>query len=474
MVQSRTRLKSDNGGPSFWSRLSFSSQFLIAAGVVLFVAMAVLGTWVNDQIKHSVLVTSGAQGANFMNGFLEPLVQDLNPDGTLPLARQEQLDALFVGTALGNTVVSIKIWTADGTDATVIYSTTKDLIGQHFVSTDVARAAAGEVVAEYEDLTSQESAYEQTLDMALIEVYAPLYSLKTGEVLAVGEIYENADALAAELRTSQMSSWLVVCLTTIFMLAVLYAIVRRGSRTIARQRSDLQRHVAEAREMAHQNTVLRIAADKARLDASEANEQLLARIGSDIHDGPIQLLSLFMLKFTNVGDSGAQSTEARKPLEGILNSALSELRTISSGLSLPEIEELTPRQALELAVFRHEDIVGTKIKTDFGDLPDSLTHATKICAYRVVQEGLSNATKHAPGARQRVEAMVVDQWLRIEVSDDGPGVRRQEIAPGGHGRLGLAGMRNRVGALQGTLEVQSEPGTGTRIRVTLPLEDDDR
>ena len=340
--------------------------------------MAVLGTWVNDQIKRSVLVTSGAQGANFMNGFLEPLVQDLNPDGTLPLARKEQLDALFVGTALGNTVVSIKIWAADGTDATVIYSTTKDLIGQHFVSTDVAHAAAGEVVAEYEDLTSQESAYEQTLDMALIKVYAPLHSLESGEVLAVGEIYENADALAAELRTSQMSSWLVVCLTTIFMLTVLYAIVKRGSWTIARQRSNLQRLVAEAPEMAHQNTVLRIAADKARLNASEANEQLLARIGSDIHDGPIQLLSLFMLKFTDGGDGSAQSTEARKPLEGILNSTRSELRTISSGLSLPEIEDLTPRQAVELVVFCHEDIVGTKIETDFGDLPDTLTHATKI------------------------------------------------------------------------------------------------
>ena len=471
MVRSRNRLKSDDGGPSFWSRLSFSSQFLLAAGAVLFVAMAVLGTWVNEQIKSSVLVTSGEQGANFMNGFLEPLVQDINPDGTLPAARQQQLDALFVGTALGNTVVSIKIWAVNGTDATVIYSTTKDLIGQHFVSTDVARAAAGEVVAEYEDLISQESAYEQTLDMALIEVYAPLYSLETGEVLAVGEIYEDADVLAAELRTGQMSSWLVVCLTTIFMLAVLYAIVRRGSRTIARQRSDLQRHVAEAREMAHQNSVLRIAADKARLDASEGNEQLLARIGSDIHDGPIQMLSLFMLKFTRVDGNGG---ETRKTLQGILNSALSELRTISSGLSLPEIEELTPKEALELAVFRHEDIAGTKVEIDFGDLPDTLTHATKICAYRVVQEGLSNATKHAPGARQRVRALVLGQRLRIDVSDDGPGVRRPETTPGAHGRLGLAGMRNRVGALQGTLEVQSEPGTGTRIRVTLPLEDGDR
>lgn len=473
MVRSETRLRSDDGDPSFWSRLSFSSQFFLAAALVLFVAMAVLGTWVNDQIKHSVLVTSGAQGANFMNGFLEPLVQEINPDGTLPAQSHERLDALFIGTALGNTVVSIKIWVADGADATVIYSTTKELIGEQFVSTDVERAASGEVVAEYEDLISQESAYEQTLDMALIEVYAPLYRTGTDEVLAVGEIYENANALAAELKTSQMISWFVVLLTTIFMLTVLYAIVRRGSRTIALQRSDLQRHVAEAQEMADQNSVLRIAADRARLDASEANEQLLARIGSDIHDGPIQLLSLFMLKFTKMGGSGANRTEVQKNLEGLFNSALFELRTISSGLSLPEIEELSPREALELAVFRHEDIAGTKVETKFGDLPGSLTHATKICAYRVIQEGLSNASKHAPGARQGVKAHVVDRWLHIEVRDEGPGVRTAENVASGRERLGLAGMRNRVGALQGELDIHSEPGAGTRIVVALPLEGGD-
>lgn len=470
MVRSETRLRSDDGEPGFWSRLSFSSQFFLAAALVLFLVMAVLGNWVNNQIKHSVLVTSAVQGTHFMSGFIEPLVQDINPDGTLTPESREQLDALLVGTALGNTVVSIKIWAVDGANATVIYSTTSDLIGGQFVSTDVERAASGEVVAEYEDLISQESAFEQTLDMALIEVYAPLYRTGTDEVLAVGEIYENANALAAELNTSQMTSWLVVLLTTIFMLAVLYAIVRRGSRTIALQRSDLQRHVAEAREMAEQNSVLRIAADRARLDASEANEQLLARIGSDIHDGPIQILSLFMLKFTKTVGPGDARTEEQKNLEGLFNSALSELRTISSGLSLPEIDQLSPREALELAVFRHEDIAGTKVTANFGILPASLTHATKICAYRVIQEGLSNATKHAPRARQYVTALEAGGWLKIEVADDGPGVRQGENVTSGGEKLGLAGMRNRVGALQGTLEVHSEPGAGTRIVVTLPLE----
>lgn len=456
-----------------WSKLAFtdrpiSTQFLVVAGVVLCVTMAVLGTWVNEQIKHSVLVTSGAQATNFMTGFLEPRVQDLLGDGTLPQARQRELDELFIDTPLGNTVVSIKIWREDGV---VIYSTTKDLIGQRFASNDVTKAAAGEIVAEYEDLVSQESAYEQTLDMALIEVYAPLYRTGTSQVLAVGEIYENANALAAELSQSRMITWVVVALTTIFMLAVLYLIVRRGAATIARQRS-------EANRLAWQNAELRVVADRSRLLASEANEQYLGRIGSDIHDGPIQLLTLGMLRLTTVvrsltnrKKSGPPPVEQIESAITITEEALGELRNISTGLSLPEVGQSSLEEAIRLAVFRHEDLTGEKVQYKQSALPASVNEALKLCVYRIVQEGLTNATKHAPGAPKQVSVSTVDGQLLVEVADQGPGMAASETDSEGRPRLGLAGMRNRVVALKGTVEVISEPNRGTRVTARLPLED---
>ena len=456
-----------------WSELSFSSQFLGAAAIVLIVAMVVLGAWITDQIKQSVLTTVGAQGAQFMDGFLEPYVQQLEVGGELSEEVHQALDALFIGTPLGDALISIKIWRADGT---VIYSTTKDLIGQKFVSTDVARAARGEFVAEYEDLISQESAYEQSLDVALIEVYGPLHLRGTDKVLAVGEIYENADALAAELDISRMRTWMVVCLTTMLMLAVLYLIVRRGDMTIVAQRSELRQHVQEARQLARQNDELRLAAEKARLDASEANEQLLDRIGSDLHDGPIQLLTLLTLKLSNRNIAKQIKTipEELKPLVGSLRSiagdAITELRNLSAGLSLPQIRGLTIEQALESAVSHHEDITGDRVSVVLRDLPDQITEATKICGYRVIQEGLTNAHKHAKESEKSVVAFAEKGILTIEVRDSG--AKSSAPTAGGVGRqkMGLTAMRNRVGALKGTVSVTTDPVKGTVVVAKLPLD----
>jgi len=435
--------------------------------------MVVLGAWITEQIKQSVLTTAGAQGAQFMDGFLEPHVQQLQVGGELSREVHEALDARFIGTPVGDSVISIKIWRADGT---VIYSTNKDLIGQKFVSSDVARAARGEVIAEYEDLISQESAYEQSLGVALIEVYGPLHLEGTDQVLAVGEIYENADALAAELNVSRMRTWMVVCLTTLLMLAVLYFIVRRGDMTIVAQRSELRQHVHEARQLAHQNDELRMAAEKARLDASEANEQLLDRIGSDLHDGPIQLLTLLTLKLSNrnIEKHVKGHQEELKPLvsslRNIAGEAITELRNLSSGLSLPEINGLTLEQALSSAVSHHQDITGDRVSVVLRDLPERITEATKICGYRVIQEGLNNAYKHAKESEKSVIAFADKGKLIIEVRDSG--AKSSAPVAGGVGRqkMGLTAMRNRVGALKGTVSVTTDAVQGTVVVAELPLD----
>lgn len=465
--------RSEGGRRGRWRELSFSSQFLVAAAIVLFVAMAVLGTWITEQVKQSVLETSGAQGAQFMTGFLEPHVQELQVGGTLSDEVHQTLDALFIGTPVGDSLISIKIWRADGT---VIYSTNKDLIGQKFVSTDVERAAAGEVIAEYEDLVSQESAYEQSLNVALIEVYGPLHRNGTDEVIAVGEIYENADALAAELGKSRLRTWLVVCLTTVLMLGVLYFIVRRGDMTIVAQRSELRQHVQEARQLAQQNDELRLAAEKARLDASEANEQLLDRIGSDLHDGPIQLLTLLTLKLSNrsIAKQVKALPEGLKPLvdslRNIAGEAITELRNLSSGLSLPEISGLTLEQALRSAVTHHQDITGDRVSVVLRDLPERITEATKICGYRVIQEGLNNAHKHAKESEKSVMAFSEKGVLTIEVRDSG--AKSATPVAGGVGRqkMGLTAMRNRVGALKGVIDVTTDAIQGTVVVAKLPLD----
>jgi signal transduction histidine kinase len=467
LVQPSVRPKSGLDRFSWWNGIGIASQFLVAAAIVLFVAAVVIATWVNDQIKSSVVTAAGEQAGAYMSGFLEPYVQELRPGEELAASRHSRLDALFLGTELGETVVSAKIWRIDGT---VLYSTSKDLIGQQFASSEVARAAQGQVIAEFENLKSAESANEEALDVALIEVYAPLHRAGTTEIIAVGEIYQNAEALSKELSESYLTTWLIVVAIMLLVLTVLYLIVHRGGATIASQRTALNRHVQDAQLLAEQNHELRISAERARLDASEANEQLLARIGSDLHDGPIQVMSLLMLKLSEPSREGfRQPTEFLDELLPLARETLADLRNISSGLSLPEIRELPLENALRLAVFRHQDLTEAVVNFTSGELPENVSEAVKICAYRVIQEGLSNSNKYAKGGVTEVSVVASGDTLLIDIRDNGPGMPESEVRVWDRQKLGLAGMRNRVGALKGTLQILSGAGQGTRIFASLPL-----
>lgn len=446
---------------------SLSTQFLAAAAVVLCLSMAVLGTWVTHRITRSVLVTSGLGGSDLMVSILEAEVQDLLPDGSIPAENQKRLDQLLVSTPVTKRIVSVKIWKPDGT---VIYANmAKGVIGQRFASTDVTTAAGGQIVAEFKDMVSEESAYEQSLGKSLIEVYAPLYKTGTRSVVAVGEIYEDAKDLDIQLRSSRRLTWIVVCLTTLLMLSFLYLIVRRGSYTIALQRAELRERMAEAQNMASQN-------ERLRLDANEANEELLGRIGSDIHDGPIQALTLARLRIDDIADIWADNRQGTAQVfryleeaAATLGASIEELRHLSTGLVLPGLDELSPRQLVELACARHESTTATQVALDLGDLPQALSAAMKICVYRIIQESLTNAFRHAGGVGQRVAAMIRNNRIELQISDQGGQVTARAVHQASHTKLGHRGIRNRVQAFGGTLSIERTE-KGTDVRVSLPLD----
>jgi signal transduction histidine kinase len=95
--------------------------------------------------------------------------------------------------------------------------------------------------------------------------------------------------------------------------------------------------------------------------------------------------------------------------------------------------------------------------------------AADLAAYRVVQESLTNVRKHAGHAAATVRLCYEPTELRIVVADDGNGVRGPDHQGGaGHG---IAGMRERVAAVGGSLEAGPRPGRGFRVSATLPMHD---
>ncbi|MEO8243996.1 MAG: ATP-binding protein, partial [bacterium] len=136
---------------------------------------------------------------------------------------------------------------------------------------------------------------------------------------------------------------------------------------------------------------------------------------------------------------------------------------------LPKIEKVTLEEALSSAVDRHARISSTEVRTGFRNIDWSAPAALKTVAYRVVQEALSNALRHAGGSGQTVLAVRTATRLRIIVSDSGPGFPDSAVAEKDFG-LGLTGMLQRVLAADGDLRIRSVKGKWTCVKVTLPLD----
>ena len=197
------------------------------------------------------------------------------------------------------------------------------------------------------------------------------------------------------------------------------------------------------------------------------------RIARDLHDGPVQGVSaaslsleaaLLMLKAGDVG----RGTDVLGKIRHELAEEADGLRRLMAGLRPPVLEErgLIPALRDALTKFEQERGVETQLSgTIANPVPDDL----ETLAYRVVQEALSNAAKHAEPSWVSVHVEANDVQLRIEVEDNGRGfdsARTREFLR--DGRVGLASMRERVELASGTFTVRSTPGRGTSIVATLP------
>lgn len=134
---------------------------------------------------------------------------------------------------------------------------------------------------------------------------------------------------------------------------------------------------------------------------------------------------------------------------------------MSAGLTLPELSSVAPDEVLRLAVRNHERRTATSVSCDVEGLPQHLPGPIKACLYRFAQEALNNAYRHAGGRGQTVRGKYRGNMIEVEVADAGPGFVPDSKIVGSH--LGLLGMRERVVSLGGTLEIDSRPGSGTRL-----------
>jgi two-component system NarL family sensor kinase len=198
------------------------------------------------------------------------------------------------------------------------------------------------------------------------------------------------------------------------------------------------------------------------------------RVSRELHDGVGQSLTALKLQLAILeaqarerGDPGARRLQE---LVEVADVALQEVRQLSHLLRPQMLDELGLLPTLRWLVRTVRARTGLDVHLDHEGLEERLDPELETLAFRVVQEALNNAAKHAPRARVGVTVTADARRARIVVHDDGPGFDAEtRLASAEEGGFGLRGMRERVQLFGGRFEVQSGPGRGTTLEAVVPL-----
>jgi signal transduction histidine kinase len=238
--------------------------------------------------------------------------------------------------------------------------------------------------------------------------------------------------------------WPMIGLGAVFGIHASIVFARR--RTGAAERARLQRRVEE------------LTATRAGAVDAEATE--LQRIERDLHDGAqARLVSLSMslgLAEERLADDPEKARELLAGARVDAKQAIAELRDLARGIAPPVLLD----RGLEAAVTTLAGKSPIPITVD-ADLDTRPRHVVERAAYFTVSEAVANAVKHSGATAVRVEIARTDDQLAVTVTDNGQG----GADPDGSG---LTGLRRRLAAIDGTLAVESNPRTGTRLTARIP------
>jgi signal transduction histidine kinase len=213
---------------------------------------------------------------------------------------------------------------------------------------------------------------------------------------------------------------------------------------------------------------LRIANEELRASRSRivaAADQSRRQIERNLHDGAQQHLVALAVKLglarQLLDADPASVATVLEELRTDAQTTLTELRELAHGIYPPLLMDRGLPEALRAAANR--SVLPTDVTADVGRFPPELEAAVYFCCLEAIQ----NAGKHAgEGARITITVEADAAEMRFEVADDGAGFVPQGKAITGHGFVNMA---DRVGSIGGTLEVESAPGSGTRVKGRIPL-----
>jgi signal transduction histidine kinase len=290
-----------------------------------------------------------------------------------------------------------------------------------------------------------------TPETTILEISTRVEDVDAKQLAATG----NAIRMQFENMGQRLGQLLVIALCAALLLAggCLAYILR-----IERQDRLRYQEVLKARGQLEQLS--------ARLVAAQETER--RSISRELHDEVGQTLGAVLVDAANLANrippEDAVSHRYLDNIRSLADASVNSIRNIALLLRPSMLDDLGLIPALEWQAREVARRTGVKVKVAAEHVSDSLPDAIRTCIYRVAQEALHNMSRHSKAGSAVVGVKQTAAALELTVEDDGAG-----FDPALTKGLGLLGMEERVKQLGGRLEIRSQPGKGTVLRVTLPL-----
>ncbi|MEZ5356838.1 MAG: sensor histidine kinase [Bryobacteraceae bacterium] len=252
---------------------------------------------------------------------------------------------------------------------------------------------------------------------------------------------------------------LALTAVTVLLGLILATLVVRHILKLEADRSVRYRDLLHAQEELHE-----LSAELVK--AQEAERRSIAR---DLHDQVGQSLGALLMDLGRALNEVKDNERARALLAAAKDGAertVNEVRNIGLLLRPSMLDDLGLAPAIHWQAREVSRRTGLRVDVDAGELPDTLPDEHRTCVFRIVQEALNNAARHANASLVQIAVRQLSDAVMVVVRDNGVGFDPEYMRG-----MGIVGMEERVRHLGGVFGLQSEPGKGTVLKVELPLSD---
>lgn len=250
-----------------------------------------------------------------------------------------------------------------------------------------------------------------------------------------------------------------------------YVLKDRLSRLSVAIREALHKAEAErARKMAEEEIInMKKALELLNHHLDEIREEERAAISREIHDNLGQSLTALKIDLNHLrGKVPGNSDESIKlgKMSDLVTETIKDVQRIAAELRPPILDDLGLASAMEWYIHEFQERTGIQGNINLAEVqfPDAKKNLT---VYRILQEGLTNVSRHSKAKMVSVRLDHSDDMITLQITDNGVGLEKSKISS--FSSLGFIGIRERLKAYNGTLEIVSSPGMGTTLNISIPF-----